>query len=886
MKEKLKRPYLVTGLVSGFILLVLFLGKGIFPFGENTLIYGDMHDQITAFYYHFYDCFYANGSLLIDFSTSGGINFFGILSYYILSPFTFLFLLFKRENLYLAVSIVIALKMITASLTCMYSIRVLLKDKCPFLLAVILSISYAFSGYSLILYQITPWIDAMYLFPLIVVGLKKVLDLEKPYLYILSLTASIVCSFYVSYMSLILIFFLALIYIYVYKKKKDFRKSITALGISSILAVGLSMFITLPTVYQISESSRLNFSLVDIFNSKLGPITDKVSYFLPTSFLLVGVSLLLLNWKDHKKFLKWFVPSLLILGIGYIIEPVNKILHFFSYAFFPNRYGYMLFYLLVIGVAYYFGNMKDQKEIRRGNFIAISMTLLSCVALVILTILHYTRFQEAVFKLTISKDKYLIFILLFMCIATMIGIVSVIFSKRSRKAYPYIFVLTVVQILCNLYLYVGLTSYQTVLKRPYQVMDEISSLWQKDDYYRLKVNASSLITNNGMVTRYHNLDHFTSLVNGNNLETLKALGYSSHWTKTYSKNGTLFTDSLLANQYYLSIRDSLKEWYRPIRKIDQYTLYRMNEDLSYGYFTRDVKFDNARHVFDFQNRLYRAITNRGEDILTVYDQYSIQNLKVEEKKGKKIYRIQDEDATNYLEFKVPVDKKSIVYLEIFNSFANTDDDMLYKHMKIYVNNQLYKGEYPLPTNNGCLQIGTFEDEVVSIKIEFIYDTELSYIEVGILDAEKLKSFIREEKVDSEIRFDRNKIFLNVDSKKEGLFFVPIAYNDGYQAFVNGEKVELKDVYGNFLGVELKQGENKVEFVYCPPFLKTGIGIAIGTLLLSIFLFRFGWYQKLIECSWFSRILEVCYLGIYGVGLLMIYLIPILCFFLSYIFYIC
>ena len=126
MKKVFKNPYFVTGSLALLILLVLWIGKGIYPFASNTLIYGDMHDQITAFYYHFYDCFYGSSSLFIDFSTSGGVNFFGILAYYILSPFTFLLLLFKRENLYLAVSIIVALKMITASLTCLYSIRVLL----------------------------------------------------------------------------------------------------------------------------------------------------------------------------------------------------------------------------------------------------------------------------------------------------------------------------------------------------------------------------------------------------------------------------------------------------------------------------------------------------------------------------------------------------------------------------------------------------------------------------------------------------------------------------------------------------------------------------------------------------------------------------------------
>ena len=65
--KKLK-PYLLTTAIVLGIFIIVFISKGIYPFGKNSLIWSDMHDQITAFYYHFYDCFKGNDSLLIDFS--------------------------------------------------------------------------------------------------------------------------------------------------------------------------------------------------------------------------------------------------------------------------------------------------------------------------------------------------------------------------------------------------------------------------------------------------------------------------------------------------------------------------------------------------------------------------------------------------------------------------------------------------------------------------------------------------------------------------------------------------------------------------------------------------------------------------------------------------
>ena len=63
----------------------------------NTASY-DVSDVVI--FYHFYDSFHGSKSLFIDFTTSGGINFFGIMAYYILSPFSFILLLFMDVNNY------------------------------------------------------------------------------------------------------------------------------------------------------------------------------------------------------------------------------------------------------------------------------------------------------------------------------------------------------------------------------------------------------------------------------------------------------------------------------------------------------------------------------------------------------------------------------------------------------------------------------------------------------------------------------------------------------------------------------------------------------------------------------------------------------------------
>ena len=90
--KKYKDYFLLIG-ITFLLFIILFIIKGIYPFGNKSLILGDMAGQITAYYYYFHDCIRTASSFLVDFTSSNGVNFFGIISYYLLNPFSLLLLL-------------------------------------------------------------------------------------------------------------------------------------------------------------------------------------------------------------------------------------------------------------------------------------------------------------------------------------------------------------------------------------------------------------------------------------------------------------------------------------------------------------------------------------------------------------------------------------------------------------------------------------------------------------------------------------------------------------------------------------------------------------------------------------------------------------------------
>ncbi len=882
------KPYFITSLLVLGILTFVFLIKGIYPFGNHSLIWGDMHDQITAFYYHFYDCFYQNKSLLIDFSTSSGINFLGILAYYILSPFSLLVLFVPREDIYLVVSVIIALKILTASLTCLYFIHTYFK-KIPFLLSILLSIIYAFSGYSLIMYQITPWIDAMYLFPLIMIGLKKVLDLEKPTFYIITLFLSLIFSFYVSMMVIIFIFLVAFIYLLVYQDDPTLRKkAILSLGISTILALICSAFIVVPAYLQISISSRVGSDWKILLNSKTGPITDKVSMLLFGGIVYAGILFLLKSWKKHQKFLSFYIPVLFLMLIPIFIEPIHKIWHFGSYAFFPYRAGFITMLLLMIGSCYYFNQNQSQmvpKEKRKSRqIVSILITMIVSISIVMIMKHYYHDFQVAIETLSISVNHKLLFILLLTTILAIFGCLCILLLNRKMTNFSLILIsiITFTHILTNTCIYLGMDQEQQILMSEYQELADISKDYSEGDYYRVKNEATNMIMNSGMVMKYHTLDHFTSLTDRNNLLSLKQMGYSSMWVKTFSKGGNLFLDSILANKYLITRENVNSEYYEFTKKYQDLNFYTLKKTPSYGYLLthNDTIFDKE-NSFEIANSFYQNITGSSESIFEIMDTFDTNNIEMAKKGDNTFYQIIDVDANNYLEKEIQVVGKKTLYLEILRSLINNKNLLLFENFNVYINDHLYKQKAFSENDNGSLCLGTFENETVNIKIQFHKSMDLDHVTLGIMDNHKYEEFMDTQYLNTNISYDRNIVTAKVNGMKGKILFLPISYNKGYTATNNGKQVDIITLYENYIGIPLEDGENDIQLSYLPTGFVPCVFISIIGLIFTVILLKSNCYFHLLEVTWLQNIAYYFYLIVYLGIILFVYIGLTICFIISY-----
>ena len=871
-------PYLCTSLISLVILLLVFYLKKIYPFGEYSLVWGDMYDQVMSFYFHMYDSFYDGMSLLYNSSTGSGLSFFGIVGYYILSPVSLILLLFPRDELYGAITIVCMIKLILCSITSLYFIRTYFK-KLPTNIGVLLSLCYAFSNYMLINYPITAWIDAMYLFPLVIIGLKKMLDLENPKMYIITLTISIICSFYVTFISLIFVFMVSLIYVYAYKSKDERKKAITSLGLSTALALAMSCVVVVPTYLQISGSSRAVFYLKAFLTSKTGPITEKFAIFAGGGILYTAVLLLLKERKEHKRFLKFYIPVMLILLVPVIVEPIHKLWHFGSFTCWPYRYGYITFLFFIVGAAYFFQNIKlraNNKNIFK--IITIVCTLGCAIVYILLAIKYKTNMQNAIFNLSMSKyTKVKLFLVVMLALSFIPSFVDMFFyNKYSKKL---VILSTITCIFASSYIFLGMDSFGRNPLNIYKDYISLSKIHDEDDYFRIKqdITADDKIFNSGMITGYHTIDHFTSLTDKNTLETMKEFGYSSYWVKTNSRGSNMFIDALLANKYLITIKQVDTDHYTLMEGYNTFNMYHSNYNISYGYLLNEVSSINDKaNSFARSNAIYKDITG-DEGLFSTYE-FELNGIKKEE--VNKEYKYSKENEESYFVKELDIHDKSEVYLEIFRDLDNNLDHDNYGMFDIYVNDKLYQKEAYTNDENNVFDLGSFSNQKVIVKIKLLGNVTLKNIVLGVMDNNKFTSFVNNNHLDTKISYNRNRINVSYKSEEEKILFLPITYSESYKVTNNNKDAKILKVYDNYIGIKLEKGDNNIAFTYVPKGLKISLVLSVVAVLATIVLLHTKLYELIIDNKIINTIIYFVYLFSYF-QLVILHLFLLGAFFASY-----
>lgn len=843
MKNKLlkfikKNKWLIlTFLISSFIMSLIYTFNKIAPFGNNSMLDVDFYHQYGPLLNELHDRVLQKESLLFSFNTGMGIPFYRNFLNYLSSPFNIILFLFKKEHIVMAFSFIIALKAITASCTMNYFLSN--KFKTNNILTVGFSLLYAFSGYFCSYYWNIMWLDGMVFLPLIVLGITKLIDEEKPMFYIISLAVMLFSNYFIGYMICIfsVIYFLGY---FIYKgnfNKKNILKKFIMFFTSSLLAGGLVAFMLIPLYYSLSSISatkdsfpsfEFNFNILDyMFNHLQGSnrtVFASDSLPLPNVFCgmltLSSILMLFIN-KDIK--LKTKIFSIIALIMFFLFFNIN-ILDFMWHAFhvpndLPWRYSFIYVFILIT-IGYY--SMLKIKTM--DNF---------KVTIVFMVMFVFSMLSQKLEFINLDANKTLI------CLLILLLYYLVYLGLNIKKVPKIIFGLIFIFIVSFECIY-GITSNWKI---DHDIKDFMFSKKYIEDLvkhakdtnlglYRMEKN-DYLTLNDGAWYDYRGINTFTSM----------AYEDVSIFQRDFGMAGNDI------NSYYY------KELQTPIYNTAFNVNYVMGDYINDNYFELDYnnedynlnKFKYPTSIVYMTDKYLKDwklvdgepfINQNNFVVLSTGNNNIFKPLQVKSISGASIYEEEFYNNSNgFFTYELEENSSSINL-----TLANDENRSIYLYISgrdvtgYYVDEKYYSitsDEYFITglgnkENDINIEIKVDKNTFGDLKLyayyidDNVFNDYYNYLKDGLLDISY---------------YDDTTIIGEITAKNNQIAFTTIPYDKGWNVYVDGKKVETMKIANAYLAFELEEGKHNIKLKYSPYLMNFGIFISIlslGTLIIYRF----------------------------------------------------
>lgn len=814
----------ITFLISTIIISVIYTLSKIAPFGNNSMLDVDFYHQYGPLLNELYDRVKEGSSLLYSFNTGGGLPFYRNFLNYLSSPFNIVLFLFKKEKIVMAFSCIIGLKVIFASgMMSIYLKKTFKKDG---VLLTIFSVLYAFSGYFCSYYWNIMWLDGMVFLPLIMLGINKLVDDEKPIFYTIFLSIMLIANYFIAYMICIfavMYFFGYLFYRYGFSLKKTYKKIILFI-LFSILAAALVSFALIPLYKALSSISATSDSFPELtlqfkfhellFNHLTGVnrtvfASDELP--LPNVYAglltFTGVILFFINKKINirAKLLAFLI--LLIFVLSFNLNSLDFIWHAFHV---PNdlpwRYSFIyVFIFITIG---YYGILRI-KDLKKSSVFASSF-----ISLIIILLAYKFSFKNIDFDRTIIN---IIFVLLYLLIFLFTQF------KKINKKIIYALIIIFVSAECiygidyNWNIDHDIATFMSDKKTYEKLISETTS--KDNDLYRME-KTDYLTLNDAAWYNYKGISTFTSMAYESVSKFQRKLGLSgnninSYYYKYYNTPiyNTMFDIKYLMGSY---IENPYYSYLKTDGKVDLIK-YNYSSSLLYGV-DKKIKGYYPEEYNPFKNQSdFVSLTTNTTDIYT--------DVLVKDVIGGEITPSDFKNNSNG-EFNYILDdgQDSITFML---------DNKVNQNIYLYINGSNVNGfevddKYYSITSDEyyTVDVGTKEIGDVKVKINFKDNNDDGIIKfyAYAIDDDKFKEFYNEinKNILKVTSYSDTLIEGDVTLKSDKVMLSTIAYDTGWKVYVDGKSVDTYKIADSYLAFDIKKGSHKIKLVYYPDGMKLGI----------------------------------------------------------------
>lgn len=854
---KLKSGIFSALLTAGILLSAFFIG-GLFPFGNGTVSWCDMNQQAIPLLCDFKDILSGKQGFFLNFANGGGMNFYGVFFFFLASPFSFLAAFVNKADIPFLMNILVILKLSTAAFTAGVVFKSLFKDLSVGF-STVLGACYALCGYGMLFFQNIMWLDSMYLFPLVVLGLYKIIKGKSPLLLFLSLSGCIVVNYYISFM--VFLFIIIAMGVFALFHPKSNRRIYFDLGFCGVFSLLSTAVVWVPSFLQYTASARRSSVIENLENTSFFAPTETTLPILLCSGIIFAVLLLFIpRFSSADKSSKFIFTLFLLTALPLVIEPINLMWHTGSYMSFPARYGFITVFM---------GLLLGAKELSRTEFAQKSKALpaIFSAILILLCGLFLWKFKNqnistlSRYVQTLWGDEYSLKGLAIICLIVTILYFLVIFVGRrkilsQKTATLFLGLILVFESICSVGVYMesangklGLHNYQSFL-----ALEEKA---QKDGFYR--VNTTHKLTDANMTgaAGFNTISHYTSLNSAEFMESAKQLGYSGYWMETGNWGGSIISDALLSVGY--TVFDDGGEY---ILKENPY------------YLGLGIKTENpAPEKLSHRDRLLSlgealAVMSGRENIVTKYESNSQRSCYVDEDENG--YFITPSDNVSYLSYKIKVTNKQHLYFDCYNGFSNNLVEDINESFSVYVNGILIANEYPTQRQNGLLDLGSFKNETVNITLSVLKSAECCSFGVFGIDEEGLTDIIKTTK-SLDLKTEKGRVNGTVEEK--GTYFLSIPYDPNLKIELNGEKIEYNKALSGFVTfVANKSGD--LEISYIPKGFTLSVAISLLGILAAGIYIKFSKRLKFINTA-LENIIFGIFFGVFTIAGFVVYIIPII-----------
>ena len=901
IKEQRKYCYGVYTLMFLLMCIVAFLpffteGKS-FVWGAGVEDGLSQHFSALAYYGEALREFFRNllaghpKLVMWDMSLGYGADILSTLNYYAIGdPLNLLYGFVSPKNTETMYDFMILLRMYLAGITFIIYARKMKKRSYG---TVIGALVYVFSGFCFRLGLRHPFfINPMIYFPLLCLGIEKIYQRERPYVFIFAVCVSAMSNYYFLYMLTIFAVIYAWIRFYKYteeNKIKTFFLTILKFGIYYTLGIAMAAVILLPSVIGFLGNGRYgkgaDWKSLIVYPGKyyLLFIENFIGYgnmgsntnagYLPIVGIVVLFTLFSQRMK-HKKYRVAFIASIIAL----ILPIFGYAFNGFSYA--NNRWAFALSFIVALLTAEMYPRlfvMSKRQQIGIGAGIIIYT---------VFCIIVNASGEE------ILKNKGI------MAACGLIAVFYILLLIFQRLGYDTQKRIVRVSMAILLLISVGVHGYYRFDPKGYAYTQEFMDQGQayrtlKEDNIRMlsKVNDPSVYRVHAEGYRYKNygLINHLNTISGYYSITAKCV---TDTIRGYDTLGMQYADKYkgvdqrlgllsLAGVKYITVAHNsqvakdvssmgdVPYGVEKLRKKGNITLYKNKYALPFAYaydsYMTEQQYEQLNGIGKEQAMLAQIILNQhpadkeiqhneqrnGPDIQTI----SLPETRISSPKGKK-----------YADITVPVEKDKETYLYfknlVYHGKKNGDDKFILTgrkgtkgilvtqndvQQKIHIQstfNPYYFGrkDYIVKINH---QTSKAKEKV---RLNFLSPGEYEFDDISLITVPKkdVLARLKERKENSmkQIQYEGNHFRGVYHAKKDQILCVTIPYSKGWKATVNGNRTKIYKANGMFMGIIMKKGTQSVKLDYETPGLKIGAWISLVAWIgLGIYGLYFEKYRK-------------------------------------------